>query len=62
MIRNYLGFHRGISGGELAHRAWQQAVLLGAEFVFTHRVTGLAFHGANRCSLWRMAARWPDER
>ena len=25
MIRNYLGFHRGISGGELAHRAWQQA-------------------------------------
>ena len=42
MIRNYLGFHRGISGGELAHRAWQQAVLLGAEFVFTHRVTALA--------------------
>ena len=35
MIRNYLGFHRGIHGGELAHRAWQQATLLGAEFVFT---------------------------
>ena len=33
MIRNYLGFHRGIHGGELAHRAWQQATLLGAEFV-----------------------------
>ena len=48
MIRNYLGFHRGISGGELAHRAWQQAVLLGAEFVFTHRVTGLAFHGSQQ--------------
>ena len=41
MIRNYLGFHRGIHGGELAHRAWQQATLLGAEFVFTNRVTAL---------------------
>jgi thioredoxin reductase (NADPH) len=36
MIRNYLGFVRGISGGELAHRAWEQAVLLGAEFAFAH--------------------------
>jgi thioredoxin reductase (NADPH) len=41
MIRNYLGFQRGISGGELAHRAWQQATLLGADFVFTNRVTSL---------------------
>ena len=41
MIRNYLGFHRGISGGELAHRAWQQATLLGAEFIFTNRGTAL---------------------
>ena len=46
MIRNYLGFHRGISGGELAHRAWQQAVLLGAEFVFTHRVGALTLNGS----------------
>ena len=38
MIRNYLGFPRGLSGGELAHRAWEQAVLLGAEFAFTHAV------------------------
>jgi thioredoxin reductase (NADPH) len=45
MIRNYLGFPRGISGGELAHRAWQQAILLGAEFVFTHRVTALTTDG-----------------
>jgi thioredoxin reductase (NADPH) len=52
MIRNYLGFHRGISGGELAHRAWQQAVLLGAEFVFTHRATGLtSFDGWQMLSL-----------
>jgi thioredoxin reductase (NADPH) len=45
MIRNYLGFPRGISGGELAHRAWQQAVLFGAEFVFTHQVTALSTDG-----------------
>jgi thioredoxin reductase (NADPH) len=42
MIRNYLGFPKGISGGELAHRAWEQAVLFGAEFVFTRPATGLA--------------------
>jgi len=41
MIRNYLGFHHGIGGGELAHRAWQQATLLGAEFIFTNRATAL---------------------
>jgi thioredoxin reductase (NADPH) len=45
MIRNYLGFHRGIHGGELAHRAWQQATLLGAEFVFTNRATALTVEG-----------------
>jgi thioredoxin reductase (NADPH) len=45
MIRNYLGFPRGISGGELAQQAWQQATLLGAEFVFTHPVTSLTTAG-----------------
>jgi thioredoxin reductase (NADPH) len=45
MIRNYLGFHHGIHGGELAHRAWQQATLLGAEFVFTNRATALTTEG-----------------
>jgi thioredoxin reductase (NADPH) len=45
MIRNYLGFPRGISGGELAHRAWQQATLFGAEFVFTHDVRALTTEG-----------------
>jgi len=34
LIRNYLGFERGISGGELAHQGWQQAIFFGAEFVF----------------------------
>jgi thioredoxin reductase (NADPH) len=48
MIRNYLGFPRGISGGDLAHRAWQQAVLFGTEFVFTHPVTGLTARGTDR--------------
>ena len=41
MIRRLLGFPRGTSGGELAHRAWQQAVLFGAEFLFGHRAVGL---------------------
>jgi thioredoxin reductase (NADPH) len=45
MIRNYLGFPRGIGGGELAHRAWQQALLFGAEFVFTSRVTEIETRG-----------------
>ena len=31
LIRNYLGFARGVSRGELAHRAWQQAVLFGSQ-------------------------------
>jgi thioredoxin reductase (NADPH) len=34
LIRNYLGFPRGISGGELAQRAYEQAWLFGTKFVF----------------------------
>jgi thioredoxin reductase (NADPH) len=45
MIRNYLGFPKGIGGGELAHRAWEQAVLFGAEFTFTRPATGLEMRG-----------------
>src|SRR5690606_26753094 len=45
MIRNYLGFPRGVSGGELAFRAWEQALLFGAQFVFAQRAIGLAVHG-----------------
>jgi thioredoxin reductase (NADPH) len=48
MIRNYLGFSRGIGGGTLAHRAWEQAVLFRAEFVFTQRATDLRPHGDQR--------------
>ena len=44
-IRNFLGFPAGISGGELAERAYQQAWMLGAEFVFIHGATGLSARG-----------------
>lgn len=42
LIRNYLGFPRGISGGALAHQAWEQAVLFGAQFVFTQEASHLS--------------------
>ncbi len=48
MIRNYLGFPRGISGAGLAHRAWEQAVLFGAEFAFTQRAVALWSRGDQR--------------
>jgi thioredoxin reductase (NADPH) len=48
MIRNYLGFPRGVSGGELAFRAWEQALLLGAQFIFQRRASGLAADGRER--------------
>ncbi|HEY2173300.1 MAG TPA: FAD-dependent oxidoreductase [Mycobacteriales bacterium] len=40
-IRNYLGFPRGVSGGELARRAYEQAWVFGARFAFMQRVTHL---------------------
>jgi thioredoxin reductase (NADPH) len=52
MIRNYLGFPRGISGGDLVFRAWEQALLFGADFVFTHLAIGLASrNGLNAVTL-----------
>ncbi|HET6945935.1 MAG TPA: FAD-dependent oxidoreductase [Gaiellaceae bacterium] len=38
-IENYLGFPSGVSGGELASRALQQARRLGAEILVTRRIT-----------------------
>jgi thioredoxin reductase (NADPH) len=48
LIRNYLGFPRGISGAELTQRAYQQAWLFGAKFVFAREVTGLRSRGERR--------------
>ncbi|MFL5321009.1 MAG: FAD-dependent oxidoreductase [Myxococcaceae bacterium] len=48
LIRNYLGFPRGISGTDLAQRAYQQAWLFGAKYVFMREVTGLEARGASR--------------
>jgi thioredoxin reductase (NADPH) len=44
-IRNYLGFARGISGSDLAQRAYQQAWVFGAHFLHTRAVTGLRGEG-----------------
>ncbi len=40
-IRNYLGFSRGITGAELAQRAYQQAWVFGTEFLLLHEAAGL---------------------
>jgi thioredoxin reductase (NADPH) len=47
-IRNYLGFPRGISGRELAARAYEQAWLFGATFVFINGAAGLRAEGPER--------------
>ncbi len=42
LIRNYLGFPKGVSGSRLAEQAYEQASVFGATFVFMHRVTALS--------------------
>jgi thioredoxin reductase (NADPH) len=44
-IRNYLGFARGVSGAELAQRAYQQAWVFGTTFLLMRDVTGLRTDG-----------------
>ena len=44
-IRNYLGFSRGLSGAELAQRAYQQAWVFGATFLLTRDVTEIRSDG-----------------
>ena len=41
-IRNYLGFPDGISGGELAQRAYEQAWVFGTHLVYGNAATSLA--------------------
>lgn len=45
LIRNYLGFPRGISGNRLAANAYQQAWSFGAKFLWSRSVVGLAREG-----------------
>jgi thioredoxin reductase (NADPH) len=42
-IRNYLGFSRGVSGAELAQRAYQQAWVFGTTFLLMREATGMKF-------------------
>ena len=48
LIRNYLGFPRGISGAELAKRAYGQAWLFGAKYALAREVEGLSARGDER--------------
>jgi thioredoxin reductase (NADPH) len=48
MIRNYLGFPRGVSGGDLTFRAWEQTLLFGVRFVFANSATELKTRGKER--------------
>jgi thioredoxin reductase (NADPH) len=45
LIRNYLGFPRGVSGRRLAQDAYQQAWVFGAKFAFMQRVTNIRRDG-----------------
>ncbi len=48
LIRNYLGFHRGISGDELTGRAVEQAWLFGVDFVLTQAAESVQVRGDQR--------------
>lgn len=48
LLRNYLGFPRGISGAELAQRAYQQAWLFGARYALAREVSALRAAGTDR--------------
>jgi thioredoxin reductase (NADPH) len=41
LIRNYLGFPRGVTGADLTARAYDQSLLFGAEFIFGNEVMEL---------------------
>jgi len=46
LIRNYLGFSRGITGAELAQRGYQQAWVFGAQVLLMREVVGLQAQGS----------------
>jgi thioredoxin reductase (NADPH) len=45
LIRNYLGFAKGVSGSRLAEQAYDQASAFGAGFLFMHRAVALGRTG-----------------
>ena len=45
LIRNYLGFSRGVSGAELAQRAYQQAWVFGTNFLLMREVVDMHREG-----------------
>jgi len=45
LIRNYLGFPRGVSGRQLAEHAYEQAWVFGAQFAFLQHAVGLRAEG-----------------
>jgi thioredoxin reductase (NADPH) len=45
LIRNYPGFSRGVSGAELAQRAYQQAWVFGTKLLLTKPVTAMETNG-----------------
>jgi thioredoxin reductase (NADPH) len=45
LIRNYLGFPRGVSGRRLAEAAYEQAWVFGAKFAFMHDATSIRRDG-----------------
>ena len=47
-IRNYLGFPTGVSGEDLAVRAYTQAWNFGADYVYGNQATGLRVQGPER--------------
>ena len=52
LIRNYLVFSRGVSGAELAQRAYQQARAFGAKFAHAREVVGMSVdHGGFRLAV-----------
>jgi thioredoxin reductase (NADPH) len=48
LIRNYLGFPRGISGAELARRSYEQSWVFGAKYVFAREAQELRADGTDR--------------
>ena len=46
LIRNYLGFSRGIGGAELASNAYQQAWVFGTRFLLAREATAVRLEGA----------------